>query len=184
MGVPDRGNTKERKHGNGAQFPTNTVDTSKPGKETGKVTNWNNVKQFGFIKPDADGEDLFCHVSALVDGEGSVAIGDHVTYTKEFNTVKNKSLAVNVRKDHNAKPKAKDDAKDAARGKEGARDKDAPRDKDKRGGGDRDRGRDAGRDKERSRRDDEKRRGKSRDRSRSGRSKSKSKSRSRSRRRR
>lgn len=80
------------------KFPTNNPDAG-VGTETGKMVKWDKEKNFGFIKPDSTGPDLFCHLTALVAGAGSVVQGDRVTYTKEFNLVKNKWLALNVRVD-------------------------------------------------------------------------------------
>merc|ERR1711948_76697 len=164
--------------------------SSTVGKQKGKMISWNLEKHFGFIKPDDDGEDLFCHVSALVHKEGSVGQGDRVSYTKEFNTVKQKHLAMNVRRDTTTK--------DPHREKDKMREKGGDRGKD---GGDKGRGRDAGRGKEndkvanrgsdRDRRDDrdkDRGRGKSRDKGKNrdrekdkDRRRSKSRSRSRSR---
>merc|ERR1719162_872235 len=67
------------------------------GSGTGKMTRWND-KGFGFIKPDDGGEDLFAHVSKLVDGEGSVQEGDSCTFTVEFNDRNGKECAVNVKR--------------------------------------------------------------------------------------
>jgi len=64
---------------------------------TGKMLRWQSDKGFGFIQPKDGGEDLFCHVSALLDGDGSVKDGDTVTYIKEFNDRKDKWQAVDVR---------------------------------------------------------------------------------------
>ena len=48
--------------------------------ERGTMLQWNDAKGFGFIKPENGGEDVFCHVSALLHGEGSVEEGDEVQY--------------------------------------------------------------------------------------------------------
>lgn len=169
-------------------FPDNAAPSNAPmGDQFGKMVQWNLEKHFGFIKPDADGEDLFCHVSALVYKEGSVSQGDRVSYTKEFNTVKQKYLAINVRRDTTTKDPVRE--KDKAAERRGGKD------------GDKGRGRDGGRGKENDRhenrandgdrrddRDKDRGRGKSRDKGRKGdrdkdkdRRRSKSRSRSRSR---
>mmetsp|Transcript_29063 Transcript_29063/g.52677 ORF Transcript_29063/g.52677 Transcript_29063/m.52677 type:complete len:118 (+) Transcript_29063:41-394(+) len=62
---------------------------------SGRMIRWND-KGFGFIKPDDGGEDLFCHVSALLDGDGSVRDGDDVTFRIEFDDRKGKDRAVDV----------------------------------------------------------------------------------------
>ncbi len=45
----------------------------------GKVKNWNTQKKFGFIVPQAGGEDLFFHISELPKGK-KVHRGEDVTY--------------------------------------------------------------------------------------------------------
>ena len=40
--------------------------------------------RFGFIKLDDGGRDLFCHVSGLLDGEGSVKEGDGCRFKTAF----------------------------------------------------------------------------------------------------
>mmetsp|Transcript_3449 Transcript_3449/g.9261 ORF Transcript_3449/g.9261 Transcript_3449/m.9261 type:complete len:101 (+) Transcript_3449:113-415(+) len=63
---------------------------------TGVMLRWNAEKGFGFIKPDEAGDDLFCHVSALRDGEGSIRDGDAVTFREEYDDRKGKERAVDV----------------------------------------------------------------------------------------
>ncbi|CAE8695009.1 unnamed protein product [Polarella glacialis] len=63
---------------------------------TGRVIRWNSDKGFGFIKPDEDGDDLFAHVSQLLDGEGSVRDGDEVRFKIEYDDRKGKDRATNV----------------------------------------------------------------------------------------
>mmetsp|Transcript_56226 Transcript_56226/g.91000 ORF Transcript_56226/g.91000 Transcript_56226/m.91000 type:complete len:180 (-) Transcript_56226:148-687(-) len=63
---------------------------------TGRVIRWNSDKGFGFIKPDEDGDDLFAHVSSLMDGEGSVRDGDEVRFKIEYDDRKGKDRATNV----------------------------------------------------------------------------------------
>merc|ERR1711957_1256 len=92
------------------KFPMNNPESG-VGPDTGKMLTWDKEKNFGFIKPDAGGEDLFCHISALVDGPGSVEKGDRVTFVKEFNRVKKKSLAINVRLDKEGRGKDKEESK-------------------------------------------------------------------------
>mmetsp|Transcript_18916 Transcript_18916/g.43430 ORF Transcript_18916/g.43430 Transcript_18916/m.43430 type:complete len:163 (+) Transcript_18916:56-544(+) len=63
---------------------------------TGTMARWNQDKGFGFIRPTDGGEDVFCHVSALQDGEGSVREGDEVRYSEEYDDRKGKYRAARV----------------------------------------------------------------------------------------
>mmetsp|Transcript_45263 Transcript_45263/g.80299 ORF Transcript_45263/g.80299 Transcript_45263/m.80299 type:complete len:188 (-) Transcript_45263:82-645(-) len=63
---------------------------------SGVLKRWNDEKKFGFIQPDDDGEDLFVHVSALLDGDGSVQEGDPVSFREQYDDRKGKYRAVDV----------------------------------------------------------------------------------------
>lgn len=143
-GKDGSGNAADR--GKISSAPTDGSD------ETGKMIQWNSEKGFGFIKPDAKGEDLFCHVSALAEGDGSVRDGDKVIYKREFNDSKGKWLALNVRVDTSS-PKGgdKDKERERDREKDRGRDRDRDRDRDRERDRDRDRDRDKDKKKERDR---------------------------------
>mmetsp|Transcript_3968 Transcript_3968/g.6969 ORF Transcript_3968/g.6969 Transcript_3968/m.6969 type:complete len:158 (+) Transcript_3968:137-610(+) len=63
---------------------------------SGVMIRWHDDKGFGFIKQDDGGEDLFCHVTGLLDGDGSVRDGDEVKYKVEFDDRKGKDRAQDV----------------------------------------------------------------------------------------
>lgn len=63
---------------------------------SGVVKSWNSDKGFGFIGPDDGGEDLFCHVSGLLHGDGSVERGDCVYYELVWDDRKGKERAGQV----------------------------------------------------------------------------------------
>ena len=65
------------------------------GKERGLAQRWNGEKGFGFIKPEDGGEDLFCHVSSIEDGN-ALREGDTVFYKKVFDERKQKDRAEQV----------------------------------------------------------------------------------------
>lgn len=50
-------------------------------KHTGKITDWNDERGFGFIVPDDAGERVFLHVSALRRKQPRPAVGDRVRYS-------------------------------------------------------------------------------------------------------
>eukprot|EP00930_Biecheleria_cincta_P017516 TRINITY_DN13901_c0_g1_i4.p1 TRINITY_DN13901_c0_g1~~TRINITY_DN13901_c0_g1_i4.p1 ORF type:complete len:169 (-),score=17.27 TRINITY_DN13901_c0_g1_i4:61-567(-) len=62
----------------------------------GVMSRWHDDKGFGFIKQDDGGEDVFCHVTGLLDGDGSVQTGDEVRYRIEYDDRKGKDRAVDV----------------------------------------------------------------------------------------
>jgi len=64
------------------------------GKATGTALRWND-KGFGFIKPDDGGEDLFCHFSAIEDGNCLVE-GSPVQFVKSYDDRKGKERAEQV----------------------------------------------------------------------------------------
>lgn len=61
---------------------------------TGRAARWNE-RGFGFIKPDNDDEDIFCHCSAIQDGN-SLREGDPIEYEKVYDQRKGKYRAENV----------------------------------------------------------------------------------------
>eukprot|EP00747_Dinoflagellata_sp_TGD_P165299 gnl/TRDRNA2_/TRDRNA2_186387_c0_seq1.p1 gnl/TRDRNA2_/TRDRNA2_186387_c0~~gnl/TRDRNA2_/TRDRNA2_186387_c0_seq1.p1 ORF type:complete len:679 (+),score=148.87 gnl/TRDRNA2_/TRDRNA2_186387_c0_seq1:65-2101(+) len=66
-------------------------------EQTGVLMRWNYERGFGFIAPEEGGEDLFCHVRALVDGEGSVEEGNKVNFVTQYNDRQGKYEATEVR---------------------------------------------------------------------------------------
>jgi cold shock CspA family protein len=61
---------------------------------TGLALRWN-PKGFGFIKPDDGSEDVFCHTTAIKDGN-ALREGDKVEYEKVFDDRQQKDRAQNV----------------------------------------------------------------------------------------
>ena len=64
------------------------------GKCTGVAQRWNE-KGFGFIKPDDGSDDIFCHLSAIRDGN-MLREGDSVRFEKQYDASKGKDRALNV----------------------------------------------------------------------------------------
>lgn len=64
----------------------------------GLAKRWNEERGFGFITPQgaASGQDIFCHRTAIIDGDCLVE-GSTVYFDKEFEQAKGKFRAVNVR---------------------------------------------------------------------------------------
>ncbi|CAJ1346906.1 unnamed protein product [Effrenium voratum] len=62
----------------------------------GIILRWHEDKGFGFIRPHDGGENIFCHVTALLDGDGSVRDGDEVVYEVEWDERKGKERAKQV----------------------------------------------------------------------------------------
>lgn len=79
----DRSRSRRRDRDEGREErrppPKPKVHSNQPGKEVGTMVRWHSDKGFGFIKPDDGGDDLFAHVTALVEGDGSIQAGDKVS---------------------------------------------------------------------------------------------------------
>lgn len=65
-----------------------------PGMQQGTVKFWN-AKGFGFIQPAEGGDDLFCHFSAITDGN-ALSTGAIVHFSKGFDDIKGKDRADEV----------------------------------------------------------------------------------------
>eukprot|EP00747_Dinoflagellata_sp_TGD_P186029 gnl/TRDRNA2_/TRDRNA2_42854_c0_seq1.p1 gnl/TRDRNA2_/TRDRNA2_42854_c0~~gnl/TRDRNA2_/TRDRNA2_42854_c0_seq1.p1 ORF type:complete len:237 (+),score=13.69 gnl/TRDRNA2_/TRDRNA2_42854_c0_seq1:130-840(+) len=78
----------------------------------GVLVRWNTEKGFGFVEPRNGGEDLFVHVSALMDGDGSVREGDSVRFKRKYDEKKGKDRAIDVELADSADREAEDMARD------------------------------------------------------------------------
>jgi cold shock CspA family protein len=85
----------ERPRPEGEMPPTDPGGKNGSGKSSGEVLRWNNERGFGFIKPDAGGDDIFCHVNAITDGNG-LQEGSKVTYDESVDDRNGKQRAANV----------------------------------------------------------------------------------------
>eukprot|EP00933_Yihiella_yeosuensis_P069290 TRINITY_DN7566_c1_g2_i1.p1 TRINITY_DN7566_c1_g2~~TRINITY_DN7566_c1_g2_i1.p1 ORF type:complete len:188 (-),score=42.42 TRINITY_DN7566_c1_g2_i1:451-1014(-) len=63
---------------------------------TGVLVRWKDDKGFGFIRPDDDGPDIFCHKRAFLDGEGSVLENDECRFRIEWDDRAGKDRAADV----------------------------------------------------------------------------------------
>eukprot|EP00927_Polykrikos_kofoidii_P064021 TRINITY_DN58_c0_g2_i2.p1 TRINITY_DN58_c0_g2~~TRINITY_DN58_c0_g2_i2.p1 ORF type:complete len:192 (-),score=34.30 TRINITY_DN58_c0_g2_i2:56-565(-) len=63
---------------------------------SGVMKRWNSEKGFGFIQPHDGGDDVFCHISCLLDGEGSVVEGDSCSFKLTYDDRKGKDRATDV----------------------------------------------------------------------------------------
>eukprot|EP00929_Paragymnodinium_shiwhaense_P047437 TRINITY_DN24063_c0_g1_i1.p1 TRINITY_DN24063_c0_g1~~TRINITY_DN24063_c0_g1_i1.p1 ORF type:complete len:160 (-),score=13.85 TRINITY_DN24063_c0_g1_i1:307-786(-) len=82
----------------------------------GIMQRWNSEKGFGFIRPSDGGEDLFCHVSGLMDGEGSVRDGDEVRFRISYDDRKGKDRATEVELAYGGSGRGLDRSRSRSRG--------------------------------------------------------------------
>ena len=66
-----------------------------PGKAAGTVKSFNVLKGFGFIGPDAGGDDLFVHARNILDGN-ALRVGDRVHFKQSYDQMKQKPVAEEV----------------------------------------------------------------------------------------
>jgi CspA family cold shock protein len=83
---------------NGASegFDADSAAAADPALATGVVKAWMEDRGMGFITPSDGSEDLFVHRSFLLDGT-KLTIGAHVAFNPDYDTVKDKLVARNVR---------------------------------------------------------------------------------------
>merc|ERR1712187_838373 len=62
----------------------------------GVIMRWMGDRGFGFVKPIAGGDELFCHARSLVNGDGSVEEGNKVTFVPKWNDRQSKFEAGEV----------------------------------------------------------------------------------------
>ncbi len=62
---------------------------------TGKVKWFNNAKGYGFIQPDAGGQDVFVHISA-VEKAGFKTLAENQKVSYELTTERGKTSATNL----------------------------------------------------------------------------------------
>lgn len=119
----------------------------------GVLKRWNAEKGFGFLEPTDGGEDVFCHVSAMVDGEGSVREGDLCSYKMTYDERKGKERAADVAlcgggggRGKRGRDNSRDDSRDRSRDRGRGRGRDDSHSRDRGRYRGRDGGRDGGRD--------------------------------------
>jgi cold shock protein len=62
---------------------------------TGKVKWFNNAKGYGFVQPDAGGQDVFIHISA-VEKAGLKTLAENQKVSYELTTERGKTSAANL----------------------------------------------------------------------------------------
>lgn len=80
--------------GGGGEIQGGVTGEPPPGMQQGTVKFWT-AKGFGFISPDDGSEDLFCHFSAIADGN-ALSDGAVVHYSKGFDVARGNDRADEV----------------------------------------------------------------------------------------
>ena len=65
-------------------------------QQKGKIKHYNTDKGYGFIQPDGSGDDVFVHISQVVDEVEVLVHGMEVEYDVEIDERKGKERAVRV----------------------------------------------------------------------------------------
>lgn len=82
-------------------------------QQHGKLCRWNDERGFGFIKPDAGGNDVFVHISAFPRNAEKPITGDSLTYDVEMRDGKPQAIGIQTaRISHSRFNRKRKDARD------------------------------------------------------------------------
>ena len=84
---------KKRKHN---EVEEKDLKRVREGIKQGTIHSWNSSKGYGFVKEDETSENIFFHMSNIVNREWFPRKGERVEYKLQFNNKKMRETAVNV----------------------------------------------------------------------------------------